>query len=209
LFVLSWNDYIQIVIAIIVIIDPLGAIPIFISLTAGESASERRRTVYVASVSVAIILVVSCLIGGWILRLFGISIASFRIGGGILLLLMSIAMMNAKLSPAKRTESEAEEAQGKGNIAVVPLAIPLLAGPGAISLVIIYAHGTTGIVDTAFLILSCVIAGAVTWGALRLAMPISRLLGQTGINIATRIMGLILAAISIEFIASGYKVLFR
>ena len=206
---LAWNEYIQIIIAIIVIIDPLGAIPIFISLTAEQSHAERKRTAYVASFSVAIILIISCLIGEWILRLFGISIASFRIGGGILLLLMSIAMMNAKLSTAKRTDSEAEEAQGKGHVAVVPLAIPLLAGPGAISLVIIYAEKVTGALNTGFLILSCIIVAAIMWGALRLAMPISRMLGQTGINIATRIMGLILAAISIEFMASGYKVLFR
>jgi multiple antibiotic resistance protein len=206
---LAWNEYVQIIIAIIVIIDPLGAIPIFISLTADQSNAERKRTAYVASFSVAIILIISCLIGEWILRLFGISIASFRIGGGILLLLMSIAMMNARVSPAKRTDSEAEEAHGKGNVAVVPLAIPLLAGPGAISLVIIYAEKVTGALNTGFLILSCIIVAAIMWGALRLAMPISRVLGQTGINIATRIMGLILAAISIEFMASGYKVLFK
>ncbi|HVO76446.1 MAG TPA: MarC family protein, partial [Candidatus Bathyarchaeia archaeon] len=144
-----------------------------------------------------------------ILKLFGISIASFRIGGGILLMLMAIAMMNAKISPAKRTDSEEEEAHGKENVGVVPLAIPLLAGPGAISLVIIYAHKITGVINTVFLVLSIVIVAAMMWGALRLSARISKLLGQTGINIATRIMGLILAAISVEFIASGYKVLFR
>jgi multiple antibiotic resistance protein len=207
--VLAWNEYVQIVIALIVIIDPLGAIPIFISLTAAQKDAQRKRTAYVASLSVAIILVVSCFIGEWILKLFGISIASFRIGGGVLLLLMSIAMMNAKISQAKRTDSEEEEARGKENVAVVPLAIPLLAGPGAISLVIIYADKITGVVNTGFLVLSCIVAAALMWGALRLAVPISKLLGQTGINIATRIMGLIMAAISIEFIASGYKVLFR
>ncbi|MDD4856613.1 MAG: YchE family NAAT transporter [Candidatus Krumholzibacteria bacterium] len=206
---LAWNEYVKIIIALIVIIDPLGAIPIFIGLTAGQTDAQRGRTARVASLSVAIILIVSCLIGEWILKLFGISIASFRIGGGILLLLMSIAMMNARISPAKRTESEEEEAHGKENIAVVPLAIPLLAGPGAISLVIIYADKITGAVNTGVLILICIVASALMWGALRLSVPISKLLGQTGINIATRIMGLILAAISIEFIASGYKVLFR
>jgi multiple antibiotic resistance protein len=206
---LVWNEYLQIVIALIVIIDPLGAIPIFIGLTAGQTDVQRRRTARVASFSVAIILIVACFIGEWILKLFGISIASFRIGGGILLLLMSIAMMNAKISPAKRTDSEEEEAHGKENVAVVPLAIPLLAGPGAISLAIIYADKIKGAANTGFLILSCIVAAALMWGALRLSLPISKLLGQTGINIATRIMGLILAAISIEFIASGYKILFR
>ena len=206
---LAWNEYVQIIIALIVIIDPLGAIPIFISLTASQVEAQRKRTAYIASLSVAIILIVSCFIGEWILKLFGISIASFRIGGGILLLLMSIAMMNAKISPAKRTDSEEEEAHGKENVAVVPLAIPLLAGPGAISLVIIYADKITGVVNTGFLVLSCIIVAVMMWGALRLAVPISRVLGQTGINIATRIMGLILAALPVDFIASGYKVLFR
>jgi multiple antibiotic resistance protein len=206
---LAWNEYVQIIIALIVIIDPLGAIPIFIGLTANQTDAQRKRTAYIASVSVAIILVVSCFIGTYILKLFGISIASFRVGGGILLMLMSIAMMNAKISPAKRTESEEEEAHGKENIAVVPLAIPLLAGPGAISLVIIYAEKIAGVVNTGFLVLSCIIVAALMWGGLRLSARISKVLGHTGINIATRIMGLILAAISIEFIASGYKVLFR
>lgn len=206
---LAWNEYVQIVIALIVIIDPLGAIPIFISLTAQQTDEQRKRTAYVASFSVAVILVVSCFIGEWILKIFGISIASFRIGGGILLMLMSIAMMGAKISPARRTEEEEEEAHGKENVAVVPLAIPLLAGPGAISLVIIYAEKITGVVNTGFLVLSCVVVAALMWGALHLSTRISKVLGHTGINIATRIMGLILAAISIEFIASGYKVLFR
>ena len=161
---LAWNEYIQIIIAMIVIIDPIGAIPIFVGLTADQTDAQRKRTSSVASFSVAVILVVSCFIGEFILKLFGISIASFRVGGGILLMLMSIAMMNAKISPAKRTESEEEEAHGKENIAVVPLAIPLLAGPGAISLVIIYSEKITGVVNTGFLILSCVIVAALMWG---------------------------------------------
>jgi len=206
---LAWNEYIKIIISLIVIIDPLGAIPIFVGLTADQSDRERKHTAYVASLSVSIILVISCLVGEWILRLFGISIDSFRVGGGILLLLMSIAMMHAKESTAKHTDKEDEEAHHKEHIAVVPLAIPLLAGPGAISLAIIYAEKMTGIVNTAFLLVSCVAVGFLMWGSLRLAMPISKVLGRTGINIATRIMGLILAAISIEFIATGVKALMK
>lgn len=200
---LPWSEYIQIIIALIVIIDPIGAIPIFVSLTADFSEQERRHTAYVTSLSVSIILVISCLVGAWILKLFGINIASFRVGGGILLLLMSIAMMHARESAAKHTDSEDEEAHGKDHIAVVPLAIPLLAGPGAISLSIIYAEKMGGILNKGFLLASCVAVGFLMWGALRLALPISRILGKTGINIVTRIMGLILAAIAVQFIASG------
>jgi multiple antibiotic resistance protein len=200
---LPWSEYIQIIIALIVIIDPIGAIPIFVSMTADFTEQERRHTAYVTSLSVSIILVVSFLVGHWILKLFGINIASFRVGGGILLLLMSISMMHAKESAAKHTETEDEEAHGKEHIAVVPLAIPLLAGPGAISLSIIYAEKMGGILNKGFLLASCVAVGFLMWGALRLAMPISKVLGKTGINIVTRIMGLILAAIAVQFIASG------
>lgn len=206
---LSWNEYAQIVVALIVITDPIGAIPLFISLTARETEMERKKTARVACLSVAIILVASCFVGEWILRIFGISIASFRIGGGILLMLLAIAMMQAKVISAKQTDQEAEEASSKDHVAVVPLAIPLIAGPGAISLGIIYGEKMRGFVDTAFLVLACLVASAIMWIALRLSMRISKVLGQTGINIATRIMGLILAALSIEFIASGYKVLFK
>ncbi len=206
---MSWGEYAKIVVGLIVITDPLGAIPLFVSLTVGQQEQERKRTADIACFSVAIILIVSCFVGEWILKIFGISIASFRIGGGILLLLLSIAMMQAKVIAAKQTEKEAEEATGKEHVAVVPLAIPLIAGPGAISLAIIYGEKVTGVVNSMFLVASCVLVAAVMWVALRLSMRISRVLGQTGINIATRIMGLILAALAIEFIASGYKVLFR
>jgi len=206
---LPWSEYVQIIIALIVIIDPIGAIPIFVSLTADFTEQERRHTAYVTSLSVSIILVVSCLVGAWILKLFGINIASFRVGGGILLLLMSIAMMHAKESAAKHTDSEDEEAHGKDHIAVVPLAIPLLAGPGAISLAIIYAEKMGGILNKGFLLASCIAVGLLMWGALRLALPISRILGKTGINIVTRIMGLILAAIAVQFIASGAVALLK
>jgi multiple antibiotic resistance protein len=206
---LPWSEYVQIIIALIVIIDPIGAIPIFVSLTADFTEQERRHTAYVTSLSVSIILIISCLVGAWILKLFGINIASFRVGGGILLLLMSIAMMHAKESAAKHTDSEDEEAQGKDHIAVVPLAIPLLAGPGAISLSIIYAEKMGGVLNTGFLLASCVAVGFLMWGALRLALPISKILGKTGINIVTRIMGLILAAIAVQFIASGALALLR
>ncbi len=206
---LPWSEYVQIVIALIVIIDPIGAIPIFVSMTADLTDKERRHTAYVTSLSVSIILVVSCLVGEWILKLFGINIASFRVGGGILLLLMSISMMHAKASAAKHTDTEDEEAHGKDHIAVVPLAIPLLAGPGAISLAIIYAERMRGILDKGLLVAMCVGVGFLMWGALRLALPISKLLGKTGINIVTRIMGLILAAIAVQFIASGIVALVK
>jgi multiple antibiotic resistance protein len=205
---LTPNDYIKILISLLAIIDPPGAIPMFTTLTNGLSTSDRKRVALYASIAVGIVLIVSCLIGKQILQLFGISIMSFRIGGGILLLLMGIAMMHARQSGTRHTPEEDREAEEKEHIAIVPLAIPLLAGPGAISTMIIYSQEAHGLFDWAFLIGSSVIAAISIWITFLLSIPISRWLGTTGINVAKRIMGLILTAVAVEFIAKGLLELF-
>lgn len=191
-----------------VIVDPLGAVPVFLDLTGNQSIPERRRIAGTASIAMAIVLIVSCLFGDKILKFFGISIASFRIAGGILLLFLGIAMMHARQSGSKHTPEEDKEAVGKENIAVVPLAMPLLAGPGAISTMIIYSQEAAGWGHRGILIASSVVAALAIWIALLLAIPLSKYLGKTGINIATRVMGLILTAIAVEFIATGLGQIF-
>jgi multiple antibiotic resistance protein len=181
-----WRQYAESATALFVIADPIGAVPIFISLTPNYTKEERQLTTNITAMTVAIVLVVSIFAGQPLLRFFGISLPSFRVGGGILILLMAIAMMQARPSRTQRTPEEAEEAAAKDDIAVVPLGIPLIAGPGAISTVIIYAHQATAWLDTAFLILVSIMVAASVWVALRLADPISRMLGKTGINIVTR-----------------------
>lgn len=142
------------------------------------------------------------------LGFFGITLSSFRVGGGILILLMSISMMNARMSPVKQTEEEAQDAAEKNSVAVVPLGIPLLAGPGAISTVIVYAHLDSSPMHYLLLAAEILgIAGAV-WLSFRLAPFIASRLGKTGINVVTRIMGLIMAAIGVEFIANDLKQIF-
>jgi multiple antibiotic resistance protein len=116
---------------------------------------------------------------------------------------MAIAMLHALPSRAHHATEEAQEAAEKDNVAVVPLAVPLVAGPGAISTVIIYAQQATRWFDTVFLVLTSLLVAASVWGSLRLAEPISRTLGKTGTNIVTRLMGLILAAVAVEFITGG------
>ena len=116
--------------------------------------------------------------------------------------------MHAAPSGEKQTREEAAEAADKDSIAVVPLAIPLLSGPGAISTTIIYATGHASMLHTALIVLCCVLVALVTWLALRVATPVSRWLGTTGVNIATRIMGLLLAAVAVEIFASGMLELF-
>jgi len=208
---MQWHDYLQILTALIVLVDPLGIIPIFISITADETVAERRRTARVAIVSAAIVLIIATLVGHTVLRFFGIRLASFTVGGGILILLMAISMLNARMSPAKTTPEEARESEDKQNVAVVPLAVPLLAGPAAISTVIIYSQRTDTGSDwllKGYVILCIVIVGLLTWGALRLSIPLSKRLGRTGLNNFTRIMGLLLAAIAVEFIVTGLQQLF-
>jgi len=205
---LHWNEYIKIFIAVMVIVDPLGAVPVFLDLTGGQSSPERRKIAGVAAFAMATVLIISCLFGESILKFFGISIASFRIAGGILLLFIGIAMMHARQSGSKHTPEEDKEAAGKENIAVVPLAMPLLAGPGAISTMIIYSQDAAGWGHKGILIGSSVVAVLAIWIALLLAIPLSRHLGRTGINIATRVMGLILTAVAVEFIATGLGQIF-
>jgi multiple antibiotic resistance protein len=200
---IEWTGYIKIFTTLLAIVNPLGVIPIFVSLTGGMAEGERRHIARTTSIAVAVVLVMSTLIGKPLLNFFGVSIASFRVGGGILLMLMSIAMMQAKHTQSKQTPEEAEEAEEKESIAVVPIAMPLLAGPGAISTVIIYADQSFQPLHVGLIIASSLIVSLLTWFALKAAIPVSRMLSKTGINIATRLMGLLLAAIAVEFIAGG------
>jgi multiple antibiotic resistance protein len=199
----EWTGYIKIFSTLLAIVNPLGVIPIFISLTGGLAEQERKHIARTTSVAVAVVLIVATLFGKPLLNFFGVSIASFKVGGGILLLLMAIAMMQAKHTQSKQTPEEAEEAEEKESIAVVPIAMPLLAGPGAISTVIIYADASFQPLHIGLIIISIVIIAFLTWAALNVATPIRNMLSKTGINIATRLMGLLLAAIAIEFIAGG------
>ena len=204
---LAFNDYVKTFIALLVIVNPVGTIPLFVAMCGGESALEQRRIANRASIAVAIVLIVSALLGQMLLDFFGITIASFKVGGGILILLMAISMMQAMPMRTRQTPEEAEEAVEKDSVAVVPLAIPLLAGPGAISTTIIYATERNGISHLVVIVVCCLAVALITWLALRIATPMTNLLGKTGINIAVRIMGLLLAAVAVEIFVSGLTTL--
>lgn len=209
---LSLADYIQIIIGIVTIFSPFAALPIFVSLTSNSTKEEKNQTAKTASLAALIAGLVSVWIGHYVLLFFGISIYSFKIAGGILLLLMAINMLNAKTPKAKNTKSELKEAKKKSinvsEIAVVPLAIPLIAGPGSISTIIIFSQKSDSL--THLLMMSLIIAFICLYIfiTLRMATFISNKLGLTGINIISRVMGLILASISIEFITSGLLAVF-
>jgi MarC family membrane protein len=204
---LDWTGYIKIFTTLLAIVNPLGVIPIFVSLTGGMAEEERKRIARTTGIAVAVILIVAALLGKPLLNFFGVSIASFKVGGGILLLLMSISMMQARHTQSKQTPEEAAEAEEKESIAVVPIAMPLLAGPGAISTVIIYADASPNPLHIGLIVAICLLTALLTWLALIAAGPARKMLSKTGINIATRLMGLLLAAIAVEFIAGGLSLL--
>lgn len=200
-------DLLKSFISLLALINPIGAVPFFLSLTAQQTDAERRRTIRVASVSVFCVMTVTTLLGQQIIDFFGISVGSLEVGGGIIMLLMAINMLNAQIGNTRSTPEERHEAELKDNIAVVPLAIPLLTGPGSISTVIIYAANSRHWYDRVGLVAIGAVLALLCFVAMRLAEPIANWIGRTGINIATRLMGLMLSALAVEFIVNGLRAL--
>ncbi len=202
---LDFTEYTKIFISLFAIIDPFGIIPIIIAFTAGMSAQKRERVGLIASLSVLGILFAALVLGEAILHFFGISIHSFRTAGGILLLLMSINMLIG--NKAARTPDDTD-ADSTSSVAIVPLSTPLLAGPGAISTVILDAHKGSSAWHYGAMALVLVLLSLIVWLTFLIAPWVSQRLGKIGSDIVTRMMGLLLAAIAVEFIAGGLRGLF-
>ena len=201
------QEYLRYLITLTAVLDPFLAIPIFIGVTAARDDASRRRLANVVTVTVFLVLAGSALGGEAILRLLGASLPAFQVGGGLVLLLMALAMLNAKVGEMRQTRAEAEELEAGEVSGVVPLAVPLLAGPGAISTTIIAAQ-TGSFVHVVALIVCIALLCAVLWWLLRVAHAVGERMSTTALNVATRLLGLILAAIAIETMADGLKVLF-
>lgn len=204
----AWDEYAKLFVGLLAIVNPVGVIPPFISFTAEYSEAERRTTAVQAAMTVAAVLLLALITGEALLGFFGITTASFRVGGGILVMLIAISMMHARISAAQQTREEAQDAAARESVAVVPLGIPLLAGPGAISTVILYAQRSNHFTHYVLLALEVLLVAGLVWLCLRAAPRIGDRLGRTGINVVTRIMGLIMAAIAVEIMANGLKQLF-
>ena len=205
---LEFTEYTKIFISLFAILDPIGIIPIIILFTAGMTASQRNHTGRLASLTVFLILLTALFIGEPILAFFGISINSFRLAGGILLMVMAFKMLNGKLNQLSPETEGLSADDSRSVLAIVPLSTPLLAGPGSISTVILDAHKASDM--THYLSMSLVIAllSISVWLTFLLAPWVERRMGTLGIDIFTRLMGLILAAIAVEFIAGGMRGLF-
>ena len=201
----SWQEYLRFVVTLTAVLDPFIAVPIFVSLTAGERPRDKRKLAQVVTLTVFLILAGAAFFGERLLVFMGASLPAFQVGGGLVLLLMALAMLNAQAGEIRQTRAEAAELHSRAG--VVPLAVPLLAGPGAISTTIIAAQ-QGGIAHNALLVVCIALVCALLWIMLGLAERIARRLGTTGLNIATRLLGLLLAAISIQTMAGGLRVLF-
>lgn len=205
---IHWNEYVQLLAGLISVVNPISAMPIYLSLTARKTTVERRQTAKTTAFAVAMVLFTSLVTGEPILHFFGIGLPAFRVAGGLLLLLMGISMLRVSDDRSRHTPEEDAESHDKTSVAVVPLAIPLLAGPGAISTTIVYAHRDLSL--NHYLLFSAVIVSisTIVWITLLLAPRIVAIMGQTGMNVVTRVMGLLLTSIAVEFIANGATDLF-
>lgn len=195
--------------AIFVVVDPIAAVPVFLSMTADDSVEKRRAMARRAACTAAIILVSFAFAGGVIFSLFGISLGAFKIAGGVMIGLTALDMMRAKVSSTRSTPEERREGAQKEDVAVVPVGIPMLAGPGAIATVMVLM-GQSGWqpLRVAGVIGAILATALITWLMLRAGALANRFLSETGMRIMGRIMGLILAAIAVEFIAHGLEDLF-
>ena len=196
-----------------VLINPFGALTLFLDSTHGYSLNNRRKVARIACLTIFITISFFTLAGETLLKLLGISIGSFQLAGGILVFLIALNMMNGEGNPVKPDQEnfDVDHLQGAPPTmaaAVVPIASPMMIGPGGISTVIIYSSQVTGILQVSAILIAGLFISLFCYVALMAAGRISRLLGDTGLNIMSRIMGMLLAAVSIEIIVNGLRTLF-
>jgi len=201
------GDYLRFAVTLTAVLDPFLAIPIFVSLTAGRAGLERARFARVVTLTVFLVLAGAALFGDGLLTLIGASLPAFRVGGGLVLLLMALAMLNARVGGVRQSAAEAEELEAGEVSGVVPLAVPLLAGPGAISTTIIAAQARS-LLHLAAIVVCIAAVCALLWSVMRFAHALAPRMGTTGLNIATRLLGLLLTAIAIQTMAEGLLGLF-
>jgi multiple antibiotic resistance protein len=203
--VTGYQEYLRFVVTLTAVLDPFLAVPIFLSVTAARGS--RHRLAGAVTLTVFAVLASAAIFGEALLKFLGASLPAFQVGGGLVLLLMALAMLNAQAGGMRQSRAEVEELESGVMSGVVPLAVPLLAGPGAISTTIIAAQAG-GVLHVSVIIACVGLVCLLLWSVLRVADAVGPRMGTTGLNIATRLLGLILAAIAIEIMADGLKGLF-
>ena len=195
--------------SILFIVDPFAAIPAFLAMTARDTPAQRRVLARRGAWTCAITLTAFALGGSVIFKIFGITIGAFKIAGGVLIGLNALDMVQARRSQQRETPVETAEGIQKEDIGILPLGVPMLAGPGAISTVMVLALGAKSPAATAAVYVSIVLTSVITYMVLSAASIVERRLGQTGMRILTRLMGLVLCAIAVQFIIDGIKLSVR
>lgn len=203
---MTFYQLVNFFIGLLIICNPLSALPALLRLTQDQTLEEKRKIAMTTAMAVGAILLIVTWVGSPLLTMIGISIAAFQVAGGFIIFLLALSMLNAQQSRMKQTL--AEEQEDHSSIAVIPLAMPLIAGPGAISMIIVYSHEFPTFMDTIFFSTCALLIAVVMGTLLYFASSIERFLGKSGINIVNRIGGLLLAAIGIESIADGVGSLF-
>jgi len=196
--------------AVFFVIDPIALVPIFLTITAADTPVQRRRTALRAAFAALVTLSIFALAGGLIFKAFGISLGAFKIAGGLMLLLMAVDMMRAQPSPTRTTEEEQGEASTRDDVALFPLAIPMLAGPGAIATVmVLMSRAEWHPLRVTAVFFAVIVTCTVAWLLMRSAANAERLLPKTLLRAFERVMGLLLAAVAVEFIAGGIRDMLR
>lgn len=189
--------------AVFFIMDPLGLLPIFVAITSGDTEEKRQRTARRATLIAFGLMTFFTIFGSFVFQLFGITMSALKVAGGILLLMTSMDMLRAQPSRTRSSPEETHESEAKEDVAVVPLAMPLLAGPGSIATAMVLAARGPNWTYSIPVVASIAITCFVTYLLLRVATRLNRILGTTGIAVMERIMGLLLAAIAVQFVADG------
>ncbi len=185
------------------IVDPFAAVPIFLALTGGQPRRAQALTALRASATCFVVLSLFGLAGSLIFRFFGITLPAFKIAGGILLFGVGLEMMRAKRSDTRATSEEAAEAETKDDVGLIPLGLPLLSGPGAIATVMVLVGKAKDLSQRMSLLAVIALVSLITFLTLRSASLVARVLGKTGMNVIGRVMGLILAAVAMQFVLDG------
>ena len=191
--------------SIFVLVDPFAAIPAFLVMTSDSGGTRRRRMAQRAAWTCFTVLAVFSVAGSFIFRLFGITLPAFKIAGGIILGLIGLDMIQARRSPTKETPGDTEESREKEDVGIIPLGIPMLAGPGSISTVMVLVSQSADWEHTTIILSAIAATSALSFAVLAAADRVRLFLGETGIRILTRMMGLLLTAIAVQFVLNGFR----
>lgn len=205
---MQWNQFISYVISMLAITNPAGSLAVFLSMTHKKKLAERQRIALAATLTIFLVLVIMTWAGTPILHVFGIPLPAFEITGGLILLLRGLEMLNSKDTPTLRTAEQMEDSLSRESIAVVPLGIPIIAGPGAMTNTIIFSREFPEVINRIYICLGILFVSLVIGFMLYYSTRISKLIGETSIQVITRIMGLLLSAIAMSLILTGLKEIF-